>query len=292
MRLKREQISTNHVSPKRVRFRDGILKKNTQRPLRVVQVSDSHLFASTEGRLLGLNTEDSLRLVLEKVQREQTHIDVILATGDIAQDASEVAYTRFQQHLEQFNAPNYWLQGNHDITQPILNTLNNKSHLSPCVIKQGAWHIIMLNSSVEHEVPGKFKPEELEFLQQALQNSKDAHVMVCLHHHPVPMECKWLDNQVVRNAADFWQVIDQFSHIKAIIWGHVHQESDRLRKGVRLLSVPSTCVQFKPLSDDFAIDDLSPGYRWFDLYPNGDIVTQVSRVEGVKFVVDWTVRGY
>jgi Icc protein len=65
-----------------------------------------------------------------------------------------------------------------------------------------------------------------------------------------------------------------------------------LRKGVRLLSVPSTCVQFKPLSDDFAIDDLSPGYRWFDLYPNGDIVTQVSRVVGVKFVIDWSVRGY
>ena len=268
------------------------MKKHENKPLRVVQISDSHLFATTEGCLLGLNTEESLTLVLAKVAQEQPSIDVILATGDIAQDASEVAYTRFQQHLEQFNAPNYWLQGNHDITQPILNTLNNKSHLSPCVIKQGAWHIIMLNSSVEHEVPGKFKSEELVFLQQALQNSQDAHVMVCLHHHPVPMECKWLDNQVVRNAAEFWQVIDQFSHIKAIIWGHVHQESDQLRKGVRLLSVPSTCVQFKPLSDDFAIDDLSPGYRWFDLYPNGDIVTQVSRVEGVKFVIDWSVRGY
>ena len=29
-----------------------------------------------------------------------------------------------------------------------------------------------------------------------------------------------------------------------------------MRKGVRLLSVPSTCVQFKPLSEDFAIDDI------------------------------------
>ncbi len=275
-----------------VRFRDGILKKHENKPLRVVQVSDSHLFASTDGRLLGLNTEDSLRLVLAKVQREQTHIDVILATGDIAQDASEAAYLRFQQHLAQFTAPSYWLQGNHDITQPILNTLNDKSHLSPCVIDRGGWRIIMLNSSVEREVPGNFQPSELEFLRQALADSKNCHVMVCLHHHPIPMHCKWLDTQVVRNAADFWQVIDQFSHIKAIIWGHIHQESDQMRNGVRLLSVPSTCVQFKPLSEDFAIDDLAPGYRWLDLYANGDVVTEVSRVEGVKFVVDWTVRGY
>lgn len=269
------------------------MKKQQQKPLRVVQVSDSHLFSSTEGRLLGLNTENSLQLVLAKIKQEQTHIDAILATGDIAQDASEVAYTRFQQHLAQFNAPNYWLQGNHDITQPILNTLGDKSHLSPCIIKFAKWQIIMLNSSVECEVPGKFKPEELAFLKTALEQSKNYHVMVCLHHHPVPMECKWLDTQVVRNAADFWQVIDQFSHIKAIVWGHVHQASDRVRNNVRLLSVPSTCVQFKPLSDDFAVDeDVAPGYRWFDLYDNGDIETQVSRVEGVKFVVDWTVKGY
>ncbi|HNN29704.1 MAG TPA: metallophosphoesterase, partial [Agitococcus sp.] len=139
------------------------MKKHENKPLRVVQISDSHLFSSTEGQLLGLNTENSLCLVLEKVKREQSHIDVILATGDIAQDATEVAYQRFQQHLAQFNAPSYWLQGNHDITQPILNTLNNKSHLSPSVIKFANWHIIMLNSSVEYEVPGKFKPEELAF---------------------------------------------------------------------------------------------------------------------------------
>ncbi len=259
-----------------------------------MQITDSHLFSSTDGCLLGLNTEDSLRLVLAKVKKEQPRIDVILATGDIAQDATEAAYTRFQRHLSQFKAPSYWLQGNHDITQPILNTLvDNTSHLSPCVIAADAWRIIMLNSSVEYEVPGKFRPEELAFLQRSLEDSKGYHVMVCLHHHPLPMACKWLDTQVVRNAEEFWRIIDQFSHIRAIVWGHVHQESDRLRNGVRLLSSPSTCVQFKPLSDDFAIDeDVAPGYRWFDLYANGAIETRVSRVEGVKFVVDWTVKGY
>ena len=42
-----------------------------------MQISDCHLFAATEGQLLGLNTENSLRLVLEKVKREQNNIDVI-----------------------------------------------------------------------------------------------------------------------------------------------------------------------------------------------------------------------
>lgn len=268
------------------------MSKQNPRPLRVVQVTDSHLFAGTDGRLLGLCTEDSLNLVLDKIRKEQPNIDLILATGDISQDASTEAYARFHRHISTFKAPSYWLQGNHDITAPMLGVLGGNSHLSPCVVDRDGWRVIMLNSSIEHQVPGRFTPEELAFLKEALAASRDRHVMVCLHHHPVPMGCKWLDTQVVRNASEFWKVIDAETHIKAILWGHVHQESDQQRKGVRLMSTPSTCVQFKPLSDDFAIDDINPGYRWIDLHADGRVETGVSRVEGVKFVVDWTVKGY
>lgn len=258
----------------------------------MVQISDSHLFARVDAKLLGLNTEDSLRLVLESVAREHSRIDVILATGDISQDGSAAAYRRFQQYLERFKAPSYWLQGNHDLTDPIVNTMGGHSHLSPCLIAQGPWRIIMLNSSVEHEVSGFFQPSELVFLRAALEKTRGHHTMVCLHHQPVPMGCAWLDTQVVQNAADFWTVMDDFDHVRTVIWGHVHQESDQLRRGVRLMSVPSTCVQFKPKSEDFAVDDLSPGYRWFDLYEDGRIETTVSRVQGVKFEVDFSVKGY
>ena len=56
--------------------------------------------------------------------------------------------------------------------------------------------------------------------------------------------------------------------------------------------MPSTCVQFKPGSEDFAVDDAAPGYRWFDLHADGRIETAVSRVEGVEFEVDFSVKGY
>lgn len=271
---------------------DGTLSQSEQRPLRVVQISDCHLFGSTEGKLLGMNTESSLLHVLHAVGREQPRIDVILATGDLSQDGSTASYRRFQQHLERFGAPSYWLQGNHDLTDPMVNVLGGESHLSPCLVRLGDWRIIMLNSAVEHEVPGYFEPTELAFLDESLAATRGHPTLVCLHHHPVPMGCAWLDNQVVVNAAEFWEVMDRYSHVRAILWGHVHQASDRLRKGVRLLSVPSTCVQFKPDSADFAVDTLAPGYRWLDLYPDGHFVTEVSRVAGVTFEVDAASKGY
>lgn len=271
---------------------DGTLSQSEQRPLRVVQISDCHLFGGTDGRLLGLNTESSLQHVLQAVAREQSRIDVILATGDLSQDGSPESYRRFQQHLRQFDAPSYWLQGNHDLTEPMVNVLGGASHLSPCLVAQGDWRIIMLNSAVEHEVPGNFEPAELAFLQQALEQTRGHHTLVCLHHHPLPMGCDWLDNQVVKNATEFWRILDAFEHVRGILWGHVHQEFDGLRKGVRLMSVPSTCVQFKPQSRDFAVDELPPGYRWLDLYPDGRLETAVSRVAGVRFDVDTSLKGY
>lgn len=268
------------------------MTQNTQGPHRVVQISDCHLFASKEGKLLGLNTESSLQLVLDRVAAEQGRIDVILATGDLSQDGTPAAYQRFHDHLQRFQTPSYWLQGNHDITAPMLSTLGGRSQLSPCVITLGGWRIIMLNSSVEHQVPGYFQPSELDFLRQALADTKGFHTMVCLHHHPLPMGCAWLDTQVVKNAKAFWEIIDQFSHVRAIVWGHVHQQWEGEKNGIRLFSVPSTCVQFKPLSEDFAVDTVAPGYRWFDLHEDGRIESTVSRVEGVAFEVDFTVKGY
>ena len=259
----------------------------------MVQLSDCHLFADTQGKLLGLNTQFSLDKVLELIRGEQPSPDLILATGDLSQDASYESYQRLEQALSAFPAPVYWLEGNHDKPAPMLQALDcHRERISPCVLEIGNWTIIMLDSTIPGEVPGDLFDEDLKFLDDALANARGEHLMVCLHHHPVPMKCAWLDTQVVGSAEQFFAVIDRHPRVRAIIWGHVHQEYDDLRNDVRLLAVPSTCVQFKPKSDDFAVDDTNPGYRWLDLYPDGRIDTAVSRVEGITFEVDFSVKGY
>ena len=270
------------------------MSKAGDTPLRVVQLSDCHLFADTEGKLLGLNTQFSLEKVLELVREEQPDMDLILATGDLSQDASFEAYERLGSALGSFNVPVYWIEGNHDKPAPMLEAFSaQRDQVGPCVVDVGNWTIIMLDSTIPGEVPGELYDDDLTFLEQSLKSARGDHVIVCLHHHPVPMGCKWLDTQVVASADRFFDVIDRNSkNIRAIIWGHVHQEYDGDHNGIRLLAVPSTCVQFKPGSEDFAVDKAPPGYRWFDLYPDGRIDTQVSRVQGIEFEVDFSVKGY
>jgi len=265
--------------------------KSTSNSIRVVQLSDSHLFKSPEGKLLGLNTEHSLSMVMDLIAAEQRHIDLVLATGDLSQDGSSESYNRFHQHMEAFACPVYWLPGNHDLTDMMANHQVAK-RMSPCVIPLNGWHIIMLDSTIRGKVPGNFADSELVFLQQALQQSAGNNVLIALHHQPVPVGSEWLDQQIVGNAAEFFRIVDQFHNVRNIIWGHVHQAYEGERKGVKLMSVPSTCVQFRPKSFDFAVDRENPGYRWLDLHADGRIETGVSRVTGVDFVVDYSVRGY
>lgn len=81
-------------------------------------------------------------------------------------------------------------------------------------------------------------------------------------------------------------------NVKCILWGHVHQDSDRMVDGIRMLSTPSTCVQFTPQSENFDIDTVAPGYRRLQLNADGTIETEVSRVKGIEFEIDLSVKGY
>ena len=64
------------------------------------------------------------------------------------------------------------------------------------------------------------------------------------------------------------------------------------RGDLRLLASPSTCVQFAPGSEEFQVDRSAPGYRWLRLHADGRLDTGVSRVTGIHFEVDYSVKGY
>ena len=103
--------------------------------------------------------------------------------------------------------------------------------------------------------------------------------MVCLHHHPIRIDSTWLDTMVVDNGADLFAVLDRHPQVRAVIWGHIHQGFSDQRRGVALLGAPSTCAQFKPGVAAAELDEISPGYRWFELYRDGTLRTGIERVD-------------
>ena len=257
----------------------------------LVQITDSHLFAGPEQVLLGLPTSASLKAVVEQVCYEQPVVDLILATGDITQDASVAAYQQFVEQVAVIGAPMRWLPGNHDDAL-VQQAASEMQGCSEPVTDLPGWRIILLNSAVSGAVHGYLEAAQLELLEQALQQAGSRHVLVCLHHHPVSVGSAWLDKIGLDNADALFAVIDRYPAVKGILWGHIHQEFDQRRNGVRLLATPSTCIQFACDSQDFALDSQLPGYRWLRLHENGEIETGVSRLQQLGYEIDHTTDGY
>lgn len=261
------------------------IEHNQQQPIQLVQITDPHLGDQPGDALLGMDTDASLNQVIALIEQQRSP-DLLLATGDISNGGTSPSYRRFHQMTQRLAEHNVWLPGNHDHFSTMQATMKGSEVLARTV-QIGNWQVVMLNSAVVGKVGGSLAAGELDFLRNVLQQAKGEHVLVCLHHHPIASGCAWLDDQQLENADQFFKLLDSFSHIRGVLWGHIHQEIDQWRNGVRLLASPSTCVQFAPNNDNFKLDRLNPGYRWLELHKDGLIETGIERLTAVEFDIDY-----
>jgi Icc protein len=262
------------------------------RPLRLLQLTDTHLFGDPEGTLLGQNTRRTFELVLELAREACWPVDRILLTGDLVHDESPEGYRFLAKRLADLGIPCSCLPGNHDSLNPMDAEIGGGNiSLEPSVCC-GAWNLVFLDSTMPADDGGHLGSGQLALLEQALADHADLSALVCLHHHPVPVGSAWMDTMALDNGEEFFAVIDRHPQVRGVLWGHVHQDFTSRRKDVLLLASPSTCIQFLPGSEDFAIDPKTPGFRWITLHPDGRIETGVERIPAYPDPVDLDTGGY
>ena len=260
--------------------------------IRVLQITDLHIMAQPGQTLLGVDTEASFRDVLHEAMSREKQVRLVLLTGDLAQDPVASAYHRLRDWLEQTGWEFCCLPGNHDDPQQMVTCLATPTIQYCQPVRVGRWQIISLNSTV-HGSPGGFlATDQMDHLQACLTAYPDHHAVIALHHHPVKTGSAWLDTMVLDNRDEFLALIPTFPQVRLILTGHVHQAMDAVWEGVRLLATPSTCFQFKPGSERFALDGLAPGYRWLELHDDGGFSTGIVRLDQVPQGLDEMAGGY
>lgn len=261
--------------------------------VRVLQITDTHLFAEKDETLLGVNTWASYHAVLQAIHASARDVDLVVATGDLAQDHSSAAYQHFADGIASFAAPCVWLPGNHDFQPSMYSTLQDAG-ISPAkrVLVGENWQILLLDSQVFGVPHGELSEFQLEWLEKRLAEVPDRHTLLLLHHHPLPAGCSWLDQHSLRNAGALDNVLVRYPRVKNLLCGHIHQELDVDWNGRRIMATPSTCVQFKPHCANFTLDTVSPGWRWLELHADGSLTTEVCRLAGCEFHPDTASEGY
>lgn len=246
--------------------------------LRLIQFSDPHLFGTAEGALRGVETLPALKATMAHAERYFRAPDALLLTGDLVQDDAG-GYALLRATFESSRVPVYCLPGNHDIPEVMNATLRGSPFQVGGQFIAAGWLVVMLDTWKANSAGGRLGKRQLADLADLLSRHADLHVLLCLHHHPLPMQSGWLDKVGLEDAADFLAVIARFPTVKGVLWGHVHQSLDRFVNGVRFMASPATCAQFLPRSTDFALDRRPPGYRVLELLGDGTIATEVVWVE-------------
>lgn len=262
--------------------------------MRLLQITDTHLFGDQKGKLLGINTQHSFRAVLEQSSSENKKPDIVLLTGDLSQDYSIKAYKRIAANVsEAFSCPIYWIPGNHDLPSRMKTVFAKTTFNNDKLIRSKKWQIILLDSHSPRHVSGYIVKKDLAWLDQCLGENPELYSLICMHHHPIHVNSHWLDNIGLRNAKEFLKIIDKHKNVRCVLWGHIHQEFSSTRKGIPFLATPSTCFQFLPNHDAFALDTVAlPGYRWLELKSSGKVTTIVKRAKNYKLTLDLNAWGY
>lgn len=258
--------------------------------MKIIQLSDIHLFADPGKDLLGVKTHESFHAVVIELKKIKD-FDMILLTGDLSQDYSKKSYEEVIDTLSIFDKPIYCIPGNHD-DEKIMSSIFPRKNLSlDRHIILDKWQLILLDSHQHKLVPGRLADAELTFLAEKLKQYPNHKAIIAFHHHPVQVNCKWLDKIGVKNADDFWETIKPFSNVSTILFGHIHQEHFQIKNNIPCYSVPSTCIQFATNQDHFGLENIPPGFRWIEL-KDGKLNTGVIRLDKYVGDFDGEAKGY
>ncbi len=154
--------------------------------------------------------------------------DVVLLTGDLANEGDEPSYRDLVAALEASpataRASLVYVPGNHDRRGPFRSVLLGEPP-DEGPINQVAWHgglrVVALDSTVPGEDHGRLDAETLDFLSDALAEPAPEGSLVVMHHPPRPSPIAMMAALRLANADDLARAIEG-TDVRAVLCGHYH----------------------------------------------------------------------
>jgi 3',5'-cyclic-AMP phosphodiesterase len=204
--------------------------------------------------------------VIEAWRATERHTDLVLLTGDIADDGSDGGCRAVADLVGAIGAPVLAIRGNHDADVAVQESFGSESE-----VELEGWRILGVDSVIPGEVEGAVSAAELFTRLDALDPRP---TVVAVHHPPwSPSSHHWFR---LDNGDDLIGGLLARPQVRAVVSGHLHQPFDEQRDGLALLGAPSTLYGIRHVDETFEPDLSVPiGARVLDLQPGGDVLTEL-----------------
>jgi len=245
--------------------------------LKIIQITDIHLLANKADTIFGINTYCSLKKIVEAI-RFMADIDCIIITGDIANNGEYDAYIAVDELFMPFDFPIFWLQGNHDFSEVMLQVSSKIKIRADKSFKIGTTKFILLQTIMRDEDNlslnkgrGYLFDYELLFLKRELDEDNFDHCVIAMHHPPI-LSNSWTDRRILDNRIEFANLIERYSKVRLVLYGHQHIAQITKINGITYITSPPSSFHYNPNGELFSMIQEKKGFGVIEINNDGQIL--------------------
>jgi 3',5'-cyclic AMP phosphodiesterase CpdA len=218
--------------------------------MKLVVLSDIHIDLPFEDQKYPDNLA-RLETAIERINTAYSDADLVVIAGDLADRGRFAeAYEALKGALETLT-PRYALTlGNHDDRDTFCGVFGNV-HCDENGFIQSAHdldgtHVIILDSASNDPAPegmrgardpaGQLCPTRLDWLDDRLQCSAGAPVILVLHHPPLPVHIT-MDDWRLREAEALIDRLVAHGNVRHVLSGHIHMTTTTVHRGVAFTTI-------------------------------------------------------
>lgn len=218
--------------------------------MKVVNLTDIHLTRNRDKKLFDVNPYDNFDFVCEEIHRIQnlTGIELIIVSGDIANDGDIDAYRYFLNRMESLKIPYISILGNHDLNKNFEIALAEekpKYIITSREYNNNNWYMTSVDTVVEGEDYGFITQDNLAELERKIIINSNFNIAIFMHHHAMPVGTPIVDSCMLNNAKAVLELCEKHK-VKFIGSGHAH--TPRIWHHNNMTACVSPAVSFQWLS--------------------------------------------
>lgn len=211
--------------------------------MRVIQLSDFHLRGDGELSFGVVDTIKAFRLCLDHVKSLDPQPDVIIVSGDLADNGNPTAYEMVRKGLEELSPPVYVLPGNHDKRELMLTMLEGfcpvKEDIAPYIcytLEDNPVRIVVFDSIGQGKHSAYFDPPVQEWLEKQLALYPDKPTLLFTHHPPFITGMGMMD-EPFEGIEKLEEILKKYPNVR-LCCGHIHRGIVTKWAGVVAVSSP------------------------------------------------------
>ena len=207
----------------------------------VAQITDSHL--KREPVTGDKSPDEMLRRAVALVADVQP--DVLLLTGDIADDGSSEALERVAQAVKVLGVPVLATSGNHDDPAVVTTILGAVDETSI-----GGWRLLLADTSIPKTEWGRV---DVPNLLRRLGPDVGVPTLLALHHPPISTSTHpWMQ---LEGGLELATALAGRGDVRVVLSGHLHEAFNVVFAGVSYIGCSSSLYSIKHRNNEFILDN-------------------------------------